>query len=169
MTLIVSITCLLFIPDSAQGRFGYTCHWATLPKPVNLPHSFTQSDVERYKRLRALGMYLSHRILNTAPRRALQETGEAIGILRDGTFLLDTKDVTDVLMVATSPARAATARSARSAAGSTDASGEHKSCILATRLARRFGRSEPRTFRRYPGRHRATRATLSSFGVASRR
>jgi len=65
---------------------------------VNLPHSFTQSDVERYKRLRALGMDLSHRILNTAPRRALHETGEAIGIVRDGTFLFDTKDVTNVLM-----------------------------------------------------------------------
>ena len=58
----------------------------------------TTADVERYTRLRAARRELSGKIVKTAPRKAMQEIGAAIGILRRGVLVFETEDVTSVLM-----------------------------------------------------------------------
>lgn len=58
----------------------------------------TPKDVERYRRLRALGMDLNHRIIKTIPRRAFEEVGEAIGIRHNDVLVFESKDMTSVLM-----------------------------------------------------------------------
>lgn len=58
----------------------------------------TLDDVERYRRLRGLSMELKSRIIKTIPRKALQEVGRAIGILRKGVLVFDTEDMASVLM-----------------------------------------------------------------------
>jgi hypothetical protein len=64
---------------------------------MGFPFVPTRADVERYRRLRALGRELSHRILNTVPKRAYEEIGDAIGVMRNGTLVLDTLDTSSVL------------------------------------------------------------------------
>ncbi len=61
-------------------------------------YSPTLDDVERYRRLRVLSMDLSHRMIKTIPRKALQEVGHAIGIMRQGVLVFDTEDMASVLM-----------------------------------------------------------------------
>lgn len=62
------------------------------------PFSPTPADVERYRRLRATSMTLAHKIVETIPKRAMEEVGDAIGILRGGILLLDSMDMSNVLM-----------------------------------------------------------------------
>jgi hypothetical protein len=62
------------------------------------PFCPTPKDVERYRRLRALGMDLNHRIIKTIPRQAYDEVGEAIGIRQNGVLVFDSTDMTSVLM-----------------------------------------------------------------------
>jgi hypothetical protein len=64
-------------------------------KPSFIP---SLSDVERYQRLRRLTRDLNHRILNTIPRIALQEVGEAIGILHRGVLMFNSEDETSIHM-----------------------------------------------------------------------
>jgi hypothetical protein len=66
--------------------------------PMENPFSATPKEVERYRRLRALGMDLSHRIVKTIPRQTLNEVGKVLGILREDTFVFDSMDMTSVLM-----------------------------------------------------------------------
>ena len=65
---------------------------------MNLIPSIVPSDVELYKRLRSASKDLNQRISSTAPRKALSEIGEAIGILHDGTLLIEDEDVMSVFM-----------------------------------------------------------------------
>ena len=65
---------------------------------MNPTPSIAPSAIDRYKRLRSAGKDLNHRIANTAPRKALFEIGEAIGILHDGKLLFESEDVTSVFM-----------------------------------------------------------------------
>ena len=58
----------------------------------------TSYDVEHYKRLRRLAKDLNHKIVQTVPREAMLEIGEALGILRDGTLVFDTENEPDILM-----------------------------------------------------------------------
>lgn len=58
----------------------------------------TRADVERYRRLRGLGMDLSHRIIKTIPRQTIYDVGDAIGILRNGVLEFESEDMTSVLM-----------------------------------------------------------------------
>jgi len=62
------------------------------------PFTPSREDVERYRRLRALSMDLNHRIIKTIPRRAYDEVGDAIGILRNGVLEFENEDMTSVLM-----------------------------------------------------------------------
>lgn len=64
-------------------------------KPSFIPSSL---DVERYQRLRRLGQDLNHRILQTIPRKAMHEVGEAIGILHRGVLVFSSEDETSILM-----------------------------------------------------------------------
>jgi len=57
----------------------------------------TQQDVERYRNLRALSMDLHHRMLNTVPRQAYEEIGDAIGVRRNGILVFDTEDMSAVM------------------------------------------------------------------------
>jgi len=57
----------------------------------------TRPDVERYRRLRAVGIDLSHKIVTTIPRQAFEEVANAIGVLRNGVLVLDSEDMTGVL------------------------------------------------------------------------
>jgi hypothetical protein len=43
-------------------------------------------------------MDLNHRIIKTIPRRACDEVGDAIGVLRNGVLEFETEDMTSVLM-----------------------------------------------------------------------
>ncbi|MDR3704092.1 MAG: hypothetical protein P4L56_30870 [Candidatus Sulfopaludibacter sp.] len=54
--------------------------------------------MERYRRLRALTSELNHRMIKTIPRQAYDEVGDAIGILHDGVLVLDSEDMSGVLM-----------------------------------------------------------------------
>ena len=65
---------------------------------MNSTSSFTPSEIERYRRLRALSRELNHRILRTVPREAMLETAKAIGVEHDGQLWLDGEDVMSVLM-----------------------------------------------------------------------
>ena len=63
--------------------------------------NFTRSpvmDVERYQQLRQLSRRLMSVITRTIPREAYQEMGEALGIMRENVLVLDTMDVSSVLM-----------------------------------------------------------------------
>jgi hypothetical protein len=62
------------------------------------PFSPTRQDVERYRRFRALGTELSHRIVETIPDRAYEEVGDAIGVRRNGVLVFDSEDMPGVLM-----------------------------------------------------------------------
>jgi hypothetical protein len=57
----------------------------------------TPSDVERYRRFRALSRELGERMLKTVPPRAFDEIGDAIGMLRNGILVFDTMDMSGVL------------------------------------------------------------------------
>jgi hypothetical protein len=63
----------------------------------NLP-TITAMDIERYQQLRELSRRLMSVITKTIPREAMQEMGEALGIMRKNTLVLDTMDVASVLM-----------------------------------------------------------------------
>jgi hypothetical protein len=65
---------------------------------METPFTPTRQDVERYRTLRALGTDLNSRIVKTVPRQAFHDIGEAIGILRNGTLVFDTEDVSSVMM-----------------------------------------------------------------------
>jgi hypothetical protein len=54
--------------------------------------------VERYRKLRAAATALNHRIIDTIPRRTIGEVADAIGISHNGVLVLDTEDVSSVLM-----------------------------------------------------------------------
>lgn len=58
----------------------------------------TESDIERYRRLRAISLELNHRIIKTIPRKAVLETGNAIGVEHDGQLFFDSEDASSVLM-----------------------------------------------------------------------
>jgi hypothetical protein len=58
----------------------------------------SQSDVERYRRLRSLGKDLNSRIVRTIPRETIYAVGEAIGILQKGVLVFETEDMSGVLM-----------------------------------------------------------------------
>ncbi len=57
-----------------------------------------RKDVERYRALRALAIELNHRIVETIPRQALVEIGEAIGIVHEEVFHFADEDMSSVLM-----------------------------------------------------------------------
>jgi len=62
---------------------------------------FTRSpvmDAERYQQLRQLSRRLMSVLTKTIPREAYQEMGSALGIMRKNTIILDTMDVSSVLM-----------------------------------------------------------------------
>ncbi len=61
------------------------------------PFSPTRQDVERYRSLRALSMALHNRIVETIPRQAFEEIGEAIGILQSGILVFDSEDMSAVM------------------------------------------------------------------------
>jgi len=63
----------------------------------NLPTT-TAMDVQRYQQLRQLSRRLMSVLTKTIPREAYQEIGSALGIMRKNTIILDTLDVSSVLM-----------------------------------------------------------------------
>lgn len=63
----------------------------------NIP-LITSTDVERYQQLRAQSRQIVSRIVKTIPRAAIQEIGKALGIEHKGTLVLETEDVSSVLM-----------------------------------------------------------------------
>jgi len=65
---------------------------------MGMSFSPTQGDLERYRRLRAISMDLNQTITKTIPRKAIYEVGDAMGILRDGIIVLDSEDMSSVLM-----------------------------------------------------------------------
>jgi hypothetical protein len=52
----------------------------------------------RYKQLRQLGLELSHRLIETLPRDAIEESAKKLGILRKKTIIFDSEDELAVLM-----------------------------------------------------------------------
>jgi hypothetical protein len=58
----------------------------------------SRSDVERYRRFRALSTELSHKIVQTIPEHIYDEVGDAIGILHNGVLVFDSEHITGVLM-----------------------------------------------------------------------
>ena len=58
----------------------------------------TNSDIERYLRLRAAGRELNGRITKIVTKQAFQETGTALGILRKGVLCFETEEAADILM-----------------------------------------------------------------------
>ncbi|MHC4253561.1 MAG: YecA family protein [Planctomycetota bacterium] len=65
------------------------------PPPPAVPDD---ADVERYRRLRAAERKLNDRLTATVPRRAMDETAEALGILRDGVLVFESDTAMNVLM-----------------------------------------------------------------------
>jgi hypothetical protein len=55
-------------------------------------------DVHRYQQLRQFGRRLNSVLTKTIPREAMQEMGRALGIMQKNTLILDTMDVSSVLM-----------------------------------------------------------------------
>ncbi|MGA2074274.1 MAG: SEC-C metal-binding domain-containing protein [Terriglobia bacterium] len=55
-------------------------------------------DIQRYERLRQVSRRLMLEVTKTIPREAYEEMGKALGILRNNTFVLDSMDVSSVLM-----------------------------------------------------------------------
>jgi hypothetical protein len=58
----------------------------------------SQQDVERYRRLRALSSHLNARMVETMPRRALEEIGDALGMLHNGVLEVDSMEMGSVVM-----------------------------------------------------------------------
>src|SRR5258708_9110403 len=58
----------------------------------------TPQDVERYRRLRSLQMDLNRSLIKTVPRHALDEVGDALGILHNGVLEIDNADMSSVVM-----------------------------------------------------------------------
>jgi hypothetical protein len=58
----------------------------------------TWADVDRYKRLRALGRDLNQRIVETIPREMIPRVADALGILQKGVLVFETEDSAGVLM-----------------------------------------------------------------------
>jgi hypothetical protein len=52
----------------------------------------------RYQHLRQVGLELNNRLVQTLPRRALDEGGKKLGILKKNTLILDSEDEIAVLM-----------------------------------------------------------------------
>jgi len=63
----------------------------------NFP-AITAMDTQRYQQLRQLARRLNSALTKTIPREAMQEMGEALGIMQKNTLILDTMDVAGVLM-----------------------------------------------------------------------
>ena len=57
----------------------------------------TPADVDRYRRLRAVSRNLCDNIVKTIPRRAYDEIGEALGVLRNGVVVFETEDMPSVM------------------------------------------------------------------------
>ncbi len=55
-----------------------------------------RADVERYMRLREAAGRLNNELLATIPRRAMDDVGEALGIVRGNTFIFDSEEISDV-------------------------------------------------------------------------
>jgi hypothetical protein len=55
-------------------------------------------DIERYTQLRDLSRRIMSELTKTIPREAYEEIGKALGIVHKNTFVLDTMDVSCVLM-----------------------------------------------------------------------
>lgn len=58
----------------------------------------TTTDIERYRRLRTVCKSLNHKVIETLPRDAILETGRQLGIVRGRTIMLDSEDVSSVVM-----------------------------------------------------------------------
>lgn len=56
----------------------------------------TRADVERYMRLREAAGRLANEMLSTIPKRAMDDIGEALGIVRGNTFIFDSEEISDV-------------------------------------------------------------------------
>ncbi len=67
----------------------------TPPRPVPTP---TEADVDRYKRLRLVGRRLNERLTATVPKRAMEDIGRSLGILRNGILIFGSEHVTNVHM-----------------------------------------------------------------------
>lgn len=65
---------------------------------MGTPFTPTRADVERYRRLRGVGMNLNSKIVNTIPRQTIHDVGDALGIRRNGILVFDSQDMTSVLM-----------------------------------------------------------------------
>jgi hypothetical protein len=55
-------------------------------------------DIQQYQQLRQFGRRLNSVLTKTIPREAIQEMGKALGIMRKDKLILDTMDVSSVLM-----------------------------------------------------------------------
>jgi hypothetical protein len=58
----------------------------------------TWADVDRYKRLRALGRDLNQRIVETIPREMIPRVADALGILKNGVLSFESEETPAVLM-----------------------------------------------------------------------
>jgi hypothetical protein len=56
------------------------------------------SKLVRYKHLRHVGLELNNRLVASLSKNALEEGGKALGILRNGVFVLGNEDESNVLM-----------------------------------------------------------------------
>lgn len=65
---------------------------------MGTPFAPTRADVERYRRLRGLGMDLNHRIIKTIPQQTIYDVGDAIGILCNDVLEFESGDMSSVLM-----------------------------------------------------------------------
>jgi len=72
-----------------------TANWSILMGKILTP---SPGDVERYLHLRALSVEIATKIMKTIPRRALDEIGDALGIMRDGVLVFESMDMSSVLM-----------------------------------------------------------------------
>jgi hypothetical protein len=65
-----------------------------------MPTSFspTRQDVDRYRSLRALSMALNHKMIQTIPRQAYDQIGDALGIRHNGILVFDSEDMASVMM-----------------------------------------------------------------------
>lgn len=57
----------------------------------------TAQDVERYRRLRTIGMDLADRLLRMIPKHGMDEIAAAIGLLRQGMLVFNTDDEQAIL------------------------------------------------------------------------
>ncbi|MHC4201444.1 MAG: YecA family protein [Planctomycetota bacterium] len=64
-----------------------------LPPVAPVP---TRADVERYMRLRDAARRLANEMLSTIPKRAMDDIGEALGIVCGNTFVFDSEEISDV-------------------------------------------------------------------------